>query len=134
MGPKNAFFQNVHFCCPNWVGGAWYGIFLIREKRGLDKTFWACKKKFHWSLVIWMAKINQQKDYSLTTQVNWPIWRNILYKVCLKSITNCSIFLNKSCRKFFWEIICNPKEMAAKCIKYFKTFSTLSFWFFMFPP
>ena len=32
MGPKNAFFQHVHFWGPNWVGGAWYGIFLIREK------------------------------------------------------------------------------------------------------
>ena len=35
MGPKNAFFQNVHFRGPNWVGGAWYGIFLIREKPAL---------------------------------------------------------------------------------------------------
>ena len=29
------FFENVHFWGPNWVGGAWYGIFLIREKPAL---------------------------------------------------------------------------------------------------
>ena len=26
------FSQNVHFWGPNWIGGAWYGIFLIRQK------------------------------------------------------------------------------------------------------
>ena len=45
MGPKNAFFKNVHFRGPNLVGGAWYGIFLIREKpalgAGLIKAFGA---------------------------------------------------------------------------------------------
>ena len=29
------FFQSVHYRGPNWVGGAWYGIFLIREKPAL---------------------------------------------------------------------------------------------------
>ena len=32
MGPSNAFFQKVHFQGPNCVGGACYGIFLIRQK------------------------------------------------------------------------------------------------------
>ena len=31
LGPTNVFFQNVHFWGPNRVGGAWYGIFLIRD-------------------------------------------------------------------------------------------------------
>ena len=39
MGPKNAFFQNVNFRGPNWVGGALYGIFLIREKPKLRAGF-----------------------------------------------------------------------------------------------
>ena len=58
MGPKNVFFQNVHFRGPNWVGGAWYGIFLIREKPALSagsitqiqakemKDRITCKRKF----------------------------------------------------------------------------------------
>ena len=29
------FFKNVHFWGPNWVGGAWYGIFFICEKPAL---------------------------------------------------------------------------------------------------
>ena len=30
-----SFFLNVHFWAPNWVGGAWYGILLIRQKPAL---------------------------------------------------------------------------------------------------
>ena len=50
MGPKNAFFQNVYFWGPNWVGGASYGIFLIRApalRAGLkNKTMQNAKQMF----------------------------------------------------------------------------------------
>ena len=39
LSPLNVFFHYVHFLGPNWVGGTWYGIFLIRQKPTKSDTF-----------------------------------------------------------------------------------------------
>ena len=106
LGPKNAFFEDVHFRGPNWVGGAWYGIFLIREKLGLDKQLNA----FGCNILLIMLS-------AYTTNMHLRCWYFFLH-----------IFWDKntnSQEQFVTETPSRIKKLSAvlfiiKCLSYFR--------------
>ena len=81
FGPKSPFFQNVHFRGPTWVGGSWYGIFLIREKPALGA-----------GLITWIGRQEERKlcgqpphlsNYNLDDLINFKkFWLDLQYSKC----------------------------------------------------
>ena len=133
MGPKSAFFQNVHFRGPNWVGGAWYGIFSIREKPArseglinLSKEWqkeldfvqlWECLKKDELCTIFGGAGGRDRNIFVLTLS-------NLYHSRC----NNDGYFLNKEENIQF----CNENKVKSglKSLKGFHSSATKTLIFF----
>ena len=99
---QKCLFPNVHFRGPNWVGGAWYGIFLIREKPALRAGL------INWNILIFAYG----RLFNL-----WKVC-SFIYKIlgkgfCLefkKRMLEMFILINQSTWKLL-DIICCESDM-----------------------
>ena len=90
LGSKNAFFQNVYFWGPNWVGGAlWYLLNSSKARAPLDKTYWSIGKqnKTMWKSVD-CGEVKYQDICSSVSQISRYIGSSVgphsVFKTSLK--------------------------------------------------